>query len=231
MRPNPGEEWQRLTKLYGEMSEGELLELAAGYSDLTEFAQPILRDEMKKRGLDDPSRIQAAASKAKTTFGGWTRTANSGSDSDGDSGSDGESGSEEPPVEYTWKTPLCDCEDKEQAFQFCEALRRAGIESWTDRPGSTFGTTSVATNVIRILVAADQLEEARAVIEKPIPQEIIDQSREKPEDFVPPVCPKCGAADPTLESVDPIDSWICEDCGAQWTGNPAFGAATPDPAP
>jgi hypothetical protein len=224
MRPNPAEEWQRLTKHYGEMSDGELLELAAGYGDLTEFAQPILRDEMKKRGLGDPLAIQAAASKPPTSFGGWTETAVSDSDSDGDAAG------EDAPIAYTWKTPLCECEDKEQVFQFSEALRRAGIESWTDLPGSTFGSGEVATNVIRILVAADQLDEARAVLARPIPQDIIDQSREKPEDFVPPVCPKCGAADPTLESVDPIDSWICEDCGAQWTGNPGFGAATPDPA-
>jgi ribosomal protein L37AE/L43A len=40
-------------------------------------------------------------------------------------------------------------------------------------------------------------------------------------DFEPPVCPKCGAEDPLLESVDPLNTWLCEICGEQWT----------DPAP
>jgi hypothetical protein len=221
MQPNPAQEWQRLSSLYAEMSDGELEELAAGFTDLTEFAQPILRDEMKKRGLGDPSAIQAAANQRKTTFGGWTKTANDDSDSDEEAGDDAEA-----PVAYTWKTPLRECEDKEEAFQISEVLRRAGIESWIDQPGSTFGTRTVATNVIRILVAADQIEEARAVIASPIPQDIIDQSKEKPEDFVPPNCPKCGAEDPTLESVDPTNSWLCETCGAQWTDSPSPDAAT-----
>jgi hypothetical protein len=219
MQPNPAQEYQRLSRLYNEMSEGELEELAAGFSDLTEFAQPILRDEMKKRGLGDPSAIQAAAAQAKTTFGGWTQSA----DPDGD---DEVTDDADAPVAYTWKTPLCECEGKDQAFQTSEVLRRAGIESWIDQPGSTFGTRSVATNVIRILVAADQLEEARALIAEPIPQDIIDQSREKPEDFVPPTCPKCGAEDPTLESVDPTNSWLCESCGAQWRDSTTADAAT-----
>jgi hypothetical protein len=219
MQPNPAQEYQRLSALYAEMSDGELKELAAGFSDLTEFAQPILRDELKKRGLGDPSAIQAAAAQAKTILGGWAKTANGDSDEE-------VAGDAHAPVAYTWKTPLCECEESEEAAQISEVLRRAGIESWVDRPGSTFGTRSVSTNVIRILVAADQLEEARAVIAQPIPQDIIDQSREKPEDFVPPTCPKCGAEDPTLESVDPTNSWLCESCGAQWTDSPSADATT-----
>jgi len=221
MQPNPAQEYQRLSSLYAEMSDGELEELAAGFSDLTELAQPILRDEMKKRGLGDPSAIQAAANQAKTTFGGWGQTADENSDNGDDA-----AGDEEAPAAYTWKTPLCECEDKDQAFQTSEVLRRAGIESWVDQPGSTFGTRSVATNVIRILVAADQLEEARTIIARPIPQDIIDESKEKPEDFVPPTCPKCGAEDPTLESVDPTNSWLCESCGAQWSDSTTADAAT-----
>ena len=47
-------DWQSLTKLYGEMSDEELLELDAQLGDLTEMAQQVLRDEMKKRGLSRP---------------------------------------------------------------------------------------------------------------------------------------------------------------------------------
>ncbi len=210
MQSNPTQEWQRLSSLYAEMSDGELEELAAGFSDLTEFAQPILRDELKKRGLGDPSAIQAAAKQSKTSFAGWRKPADPQSEEE-------VADDAKTAVAYTWKTPLCERDTYEEAWQLAAMLRRAGIESWPDTPGSTFGTRSVAENVVRILVAADQLEDARAVIAQRIPQDIVDESREKPEDFVPPTCPKCGAEDPTLESVDPTNSWLCESCGAQWS--------------
>ena len=226
MRPNPAEEWQRLTKLYGEMTDGQLLELAETFGDLTEIAQPILRDEMRKRGLEEamlqsaPGRSAARPTIAPIAprFSGPEFSAEGGDESDEAAGG----------IEYTWKTQLCECQTSEEAWQISEVLRIAGIESWTGGPPAE---QAQDRSNIRILVAADQLAEARAVIARPIPQDIIDQSREKPEEFVPPVCPKCGAADPTLESVDPIDSWICEDCGAQWTGNPAFGPSTSGHAP
>ena len=49
-------DWQRLTQLYSEMDDGELEALNADIGDLTEVAQQVLRDEMKKR-----SRPAAAA--------------------------------------------------------------------------------------------------------------------------------------------------------------------------
>jgi hypothetical protein len=52
MQANPIEEWQRLTELYREMGDGELEALDADKADLTEVAQQVLRDEMRKRGLD-----------------------------------------------------------------------------------------------------------------------------------------------------------------------------------
>jgi hypothetical protein len=69
----------------------------------------------------------------------------------------------------------------------------------------------------RILVAADQLEQARDIAKRPIPQEIIEQSQMKAPEFEAPVCPKCGAPDPLLESVDPVNTWLCEACEHEWT--------------
>jgi hypothetical protein len=53
-------EWQRLYERYHEMSDGELLELAAGIDDLTEVAGDVLRQEMKSRGLSLPTAELAA---------------------------------------------------------------------------------------------------------------------------------------------------------------------------
>jgi hypothetical protein len=44
-------EWQRLVERYRAMSDGELLQLAAGIGDLTETAGEVLRGEMRNRRL------------------------------------------------------------------------------------------------------------------------------------------------------------------------------------
>lgn len=54
MRESPDQEWRRLGEHYAGMYDEELLELARDYKNLTEMAQQVLRDEMKKRGLGEP---------------------------------------------------------------------------------------------------------------------------------------------------------------------------------
>jgi hypothetical protein len=202
MQADPIEEWQRLTQLYREMNDGELEELDADKADLTEVAQQVLRDEMKKRGLD-----REINSPGRYATPQWN--------SHGDTPADGEASEEgDLPVEYTWKTLLCECEDQEQAWQIREVLRQAGIESWTEIPGYNVAPEMSSP---RIVVAADQLEKACEILAKPIPPEIVEQSKMDVSDYVPPVCPSCGAADPLLESADPVNSWRCESCGRQWS--------------
>ena len=73
MQNDPLVEWQKLTETYSKMYDDELLDLAADSDDLTELAQQVLRDEMRKRGLElhpesqrswrhDRSRVARAAS-------------------------------------------------------------------------------------------------------------------------------------------------------------------------
>src|ERR1035438_8581951 len=208
MQADPMAEWQRLTQLYREMGDGELEELDAGKDDLTNVAKQVLRDEMKKRRLDEP-RGPGTEPNRPGSFGAsrW----GTGIDAAG-----GEEAAEEGerPGEYTWKLPLCECEDSEKVWQIQEVLRQAGIESWTDNGGYY---VAQEINNLRIVVAADQLDQAREVLAKPIPQEIVEQSKAPVEEYVPPVCPSCGAADPILEGADPVNAWRCESCGRQWT--------------
>jgi len=58
---NPDKEWRRLTGHYAGLYDGELLELARDHKSLTEMAQQVLRDEMKKRGLGEPLAPRAKA--------------------------------------------------------------------------------------------------------------------------------------------------------------------------
>jgi hypothetical protein len=211
MQHDPMEEYRRLTALYSEMGDIEIRELAGQINDLTGTAQQILRDEVKKRGIGETQQSSA------------TSTANS-------SGSaaihyepanyryahDETTPEDDEPVEYSWKTLLCECETQEQVMQMAEALRRAGIDSWIDQPTSRFFVRNP-----RVFVAADQLEQARMVAAQPIPQDIVEELKkeeaEEPQSFEIPVCPKCKAEDPTLESVEPSNNWLCESCGFTWS--------------
>ena len=198
-------DWQRLTQLYGEMGDVELEELNASIGDLTEVAQQVLRDEMKKRGLNEPGVTRGAFGHRAPLQEGFN--ADSLTDEDGAEGG-------EPAHEYTWKTPLCDCVDREEAWQIREVLRLAGIDSWVEGQGSRVWD---GMSNPRILVAADQFEHALEIASQPIPQAIVEQSKMQVPDFEPPVCPSCGAEDPILEGADPVNSWRCERCGKQWT--------------
>lgn len=234
---NHVDDWRALTDRYRDMGDEELLALAADFNDLTPTAQQVLRDELRLRRLGDPEHVEAAPENSnaplslKNPPSGWTPDIAFGASGgfgvpapelvpdDRDAGKPMTG-----PVEYTWKTPLCECESDEQAWQIGEALRRSGIESWTDRPNGFSPYGDLDRTAPRVLVAADQLDQARAIIAQPIPQDIVEQSKIAPAEYQPPTCPKCGAADPVLESADPVNAWKCDVCGAEWED------AAPDPA-
>lgn len=239
MQIDPVQEWRRLAAEYREKTPEELVELARDFADLTEIAQRALRSELKSRGLGDPEnpKFATAMQRAQTeparaplaqrnapadpvddiAFGVFgVRAPELVPDRPGHGGEDG------GPYDYTWKTPLCICDSREEAIHLQEALRRAGIESWINFDGYT---TSFVPSLeqqstaggLQILVAADQLDQARAVAAQPIPQEIVDESKQEIPDFVEPKCPKCGSDEVVLEGVDPANTWRCEQCNAQWT--------------
>jgi hypothetical protein len=226
MPQDPMEEWRRLTTLYSEMGDVEIREFAAQINDLTDTAQRILRDELKKRGLSEKSPRSTSSAWESVDDSAqvhWDSEEDSSQNADGDVPATGS-------VEYTWKTGLCRCDSIDEAAQRGEMLRRAGVESWVQRPGTRFVVPWLELGVgdIQLNVPADQLEEARAVIAQPIPQNIIDQLKE--QDSAPayelPACPKCKAEDPILESVEPSNNWLCESCGYTWS-DPVPDPTTP----
>ena len=216
MQTDPMEEWRRLSKLYSEMGDIEMGELAAQINDLTPNAQQALRDELKKRGMNEVSSDSARTDRIPADAGAngksdaqihwepsnYTYAFSSPPDEGGDD------------REYTWKTELCLCDSAKEAWRIGEVLRRAGIDSWIQGPDNRAGLDGS-----RVLVAADQLDQARVIAAQPVPQDVIEESNE-PEDSEPyenPRCPKCHAADPTLESVEPSNNWLCESCGYAWS--------------
>ncbi|HVZ84281.1 MAG TPA: hypothetical protein VG893_11450 [Terracidiphilus sp.] len=200
-----GQEWQRLRDVYRGKWDDELRALAADFDDLTPMAQQVLRDEMHLRGLDAASPREPRGEPQAGSVEGHP----------GEIGSI-ETGSEEM-AEFTWKVKLCDCETAEQAWQIGEVLRRAGIESWVEGASARYEWDVVSP---RVLVAADQLEQAQVLAGQPIPQDVIDQSKAELADSEPfelPVCPACGTEDPLLVNADPVNTWQCEACGREWS--------------
>jgi len=230
MQADPIFEMQRLAAHYRELGEDELRDLAVDFADLTETAQQALRTEMQSRGLrelQDPFRatntpVASNAPPAKYETSAPIHEPTSSAISffarqpelvpdtpDTEAEPDG-------PVDYTWKTPLCECDTSLQARELSEALKQAGIESWIEAPrtGSLYASFGLASP--RVLVAADQLDQARAIAAQPIPRRIVEDDQTEIPDYQPPTCHKCGAPDPILEGVDPVNSWRCEQCGRTW---------------
>jgi hypothetical protein len=185
-----------LAARYAEMGDTELLDLRADFEDLTEPAQQALRQELLNRKLwvnDAPPQPPAP-----------------------------------PPIRETEPrensadvllggTSLCECGSTEQANLICYALGLEDIAAAVYRPESEFSISSP-----QVRVAPDEVEKARAILAKGIPDEVVREFENlpTPEDFVEPACPKCGATDALLESVDPVNQWLCESCGTRWQDEP-----------
>ena len=216
MPTDPVEEWRRLSALYSEMGDIEIQELADQIKDLTPTAQNVLRDELKKRGIyaGATARRPGISSDARIPTTHWHQEYDTAADPDSDPSEDGV-------LDYTWKVALCRCESINEAAARSEMLRRAGIDSWIQRPGARFVVPWLEFGVgdIQINVGADQLEEAKSVINAPIPQDILDQIHEESatSEYELPICPNCGAPDPVLESVEPSNNWLCESCDHTWS--------------
>ena len=204
MQMDPSRDWQALGELYRQKSDEELEELARDYADLTEVAREVLRGEMKARGLADPAAPRTPEKREPKRA--TARVDAPEQAADGDEEDESAAG-----LEYTWKTPLCTCATIPQAKQIAEMLRRAKIESWIEG-----GMNPWDAGNIRVVVAADELDEARAVMANPIPQDVVDESTTEAPEYVAPVGPACGAEDPVLESVEPVNHWLCESCGKEW---------------
>jgi ribosomal protein S27AE len=227
MKIDPLVEWQRLSETYSRMYDAELLELAAAPEELTDQARQVLDIEVKRRGLQPEHEQRTTDRSSNYTYEQTAAVPSPLTDvSDAAKGKQ----SEEAPREYTWKTPLCGCDTQKEALLLSEALRRAGIENWIERPGggSTIAWDERMVGNLRILVAADQLGQAREIADRPIPKDIVDESQTEVPEFDLPACPKCGAQDPVLEDVDPVNRWHCDACGNDWAETEPADATAPE---
>jgi hypothetical protein len=184
---NPADEWRHLTALYAEMGDTELLELKASLEDLTEMAQGVLREEMKKRDLWDlPSPH-------------------------------GDSPLEGVVVPHSLEdlrlagTIVGQYGTVNEANLAGYVLDLAGIQAVV--VNNTFdhtlptvrvapGDAKTATALLAEPIAAEVRAEYEATRNLP--------------DFEVPGCPHCHCEEVLLEEVEPSNQWLCEECGHRW---------------
>jgi hypothetical protein len=202
------EELLRLTRHHRQLCDEDLLDLFEHLADLTPAARQVLGDEMKSRGISDPANALASLdpnlpeplARAEALIEAREAAQRAARNSSG-------------PREYTWKVDLCECDEWDQVWQIRRVLQRAGIESWAR--GATADNYQLMMRP-RVMVAAEQLEEAQSIIVQPIPQDIIDESKLEIPEYQLPHCARCQDQEPTLIATEPSNQWLCESCGNEW---------------
>lgn len=184
---DPVEEWQRLRSFYAKMGEIELLELKEAFGDLTETAQGLLRDELKKRQLWDLPIPPKAAAKGREA---------------------------RPPEDvYLTGTIVREYDTVNEAKLAAFILALAQIEAGVvdGQAGFDLQPPSVrvapedleeADALLAQPISAETRADFEAMLQEP--------------DFEGPVCPRCTSNGVLLEGVEPVNQWRCEDCGHSW---------------
>ena len=192
------QEWQRLYNLYANKSDEELLELREDFDDLTEVAQHRLREELQKRKLwVDATPLPAKSPPPEDADDNWT------SDEIG-SGADLRLGG----------VTVATCNTEEDA-DLCvyvlgsAKIRAVRLEAGRDR---------FDLRMPRVNVAPEDEDRARAILSAPFPDKIVQQFKAEPVagDFEVPTCKRCGSSEILLESTEPTNQWLCDNCGYTW---------------
>ena len=203
------DELARLREYYHPMSDDELLMLERDMKDLTPTAQQVLTEELQVRGIGKG----AGAKVERPGSDGVVIGAGAGAMPVYDDRNQFVDGKGQV---FTYKTLLTECDEREQAWQLQELLKRNGIDCWVELPKTGAGSGLPS----RLEVGADQLEQAKLIIQQPMPQEIVamfDEIAEEVDEYEPPKCPQCGDEDPVLENTEPANQWLCESCGHTWS--------------
>jgi hypothetical protein len=184
-------QYQELLALYSSYSDDELIGLGRDMADLTEMAQNVLRDELKRRGLEIKSAREAPEKRVLTD----------------DDLQDMRTYAESAPAEC-----IFDFEDERAASAAYYALTGEGIEAIVVSPGGA----KFDNRGPRVVVTPKDAERAATILSQPSADELKAETEEAPEEFALPRCPGCGGEETLLESVDPVNQWRCDDCGHTW---------------
>jgi len=188
-------QYQELVALYGSYGDEELIVLGRGMADLTEMAQEALKGELTRRGLKiAPGKVERRILTE-------------------DDLADMRSYAEVAPEEC-----IFDFDDERMAQAAYYALVREGIEAIVvSAGGARFGSRGP-----RVVVKPKDAERAAEILSAPSGERLSAETDENPAEFDLPRCPACGSEETVLESVDPVNQWLCEGCGHTWLEEPVL---------
>jgi len=184
---NPADEWRHLAALYAEMGDPELLELKASLEDLTEVAQGVLRDEMKKRDLWDLPSPQADLAEQENAEPHSLEDLRLAGAIVGQYGTVNEANL------AAYVLDLAGIQAVVVNNTFDHALPTLRVAP---------GDAERATALLAQPISADVREDYEATRNLP--------------DFEVPGCPHCHCEEVLLEEVEPSNQWLCEECGHRW---------------
>ena len=213
MQADPILEWQRLTGHYREIGDDELRELAADFADLTETAQQALRSEMRSRGLGDPKAPETARRHRMRRQRLPLPTLNQSLAPNIPSFTPGTlaacpSSFPMRPTARTTRARTTTHGRPSSATVIPMNKRRNSLQRCS-RPESKAGFNSrseFGRRYARVLVAADQLDQARAIAARPIPREIVEESQDERARFrrrhpVPSAAPPIRFSKPSIQRI------------------------------
>ena len=201
---DPAEEWQRLTELYRQMTDEELLALVQENSELTEVAQQTLTSEISQRGLKIPPKEPAVPPMSEP-------------DPDSAYAVDREL------VDYctVWSLP--------DALQVQRLLDAAGIPFFMgpEKATGVDAVTSNFTNGVSVQIMRIGVPWARQAMQYYAPENDPFPKREDELNELPVRCPKCNSTEvifgslsteeeETTEGLTSKFNWTCDSCGHQW---------------
>jgi hypothetical protein len=162
--------WARLQERYREMSDGELLEMAASPEDLTDVAQQVLRGEMASRKLKiEPQQARPERRWASDAFGQSSMAAQpvpavilgSAPTLDAAPADDSSVGKDESLLGLFY--------DAIEVGRMCEFLEAAGVPFRIEdvsKPKSGLGMYDSPPVALNVIVAKSDRERAMAVLRK-----------------------------------------------------------------
>ncbi|HXC97268.1 MAG TPA: hypothetical protein VNU92_16320 [Edaphobacter sp.] len=187
--------YQELVALYRGYGDEELIALSRNSSDLTEMAQEVLRSELARRGL----KIAAVEKKRETLV------------LTDDDLADMRSYAELAPEEC-----IFDFESEREASAAYYALTGQGIEAIVvSQNKAKFDNCGP-----RVVVKPMDAKRAAEILSAPSSETLTGAAEESPGEYDVPRCPACGGEEIVLESVDPVNQWLCDGCGHTWLEEP-----------
>jgi hypothetical protein len=189
-------QYQELVALYGSYGDQELIALGRGMADLTEMAQEALKGELTRRGLKvAPAKTAETRILTEDDLADMRRYA------------------EVAPAEC-----IFDFDDERTASAAYYALLREGIESIVVAAGGA----KRDNRGLRVVVKPNDAERATEILSAPSGATLRAEMDEAAAEYDLPLCPACGGEETVLESVDPVNRWLCEECEHRWVEEPAL---------